>query len=367
MRAPGRWALSIALSLAILVVGSGVELAILATKRHAQAAEIPAASASPAGVSSLTPLPPSTSASLSPPAKLVSPTPFAGSAGYATPDATYGSAFVYDATDGYPLLLDQQHPGVAGGVYARTTWRWDGNGWVQLQPSGSIPLASSNLAYDAAIRKAVVQSGGETGNPIVTWSWDGTKWVDLQPAAPPEGSGAHYLAFDQARNNLVLLTLQTDSQSTWTFDGKTCTRAITPRHPPAWRWSAAIAYDPRTATVLFFGGLDNSTNHLNDTWAWNGVSWKQLHPQISPPGGHSAMAYDAAGKTMVLLPDDMTSWAWDGTTWAQLPVKSPSWSAYASMTYDAAHRYLIFWEGAGLEERSSRSWAYAGGVWEQLA
>ena len=70
--------------------------------------------------------------------------------------------------------------------------------------------------------------------------------------------------------------------------------------PP--RRDHAMAYDAARQRVVLFGGNNNPTNYLGDTWEWNGTNWTQLAPATSPTGRVShAMAYDAARQRVVLL------------------------------------------------------------------
>ena len=70
--------------------------------------------------------------------------------------------------------------------------------------------------------------------------------------------------------------------------------------PPA-RLDPTIAYDPAMHAVVMFGGRDKDGKALADTWAWDGTSWKQLHPATSPPARSGAgMAWDSTDGRLVL-------------------------------------------------------------------
>lgn len=78
------------------------------------------------------------------------------------------------------------------------------------------------------------------------------------------------------------------------------TAAGTAGLPPA-RLDPAVAYDPAMHAVVMFGGRDKDGKALSDTWAWDGTSWKQLHPATSPPARSGAgMAWDSADGRLVL-------------------------------------------------------------------
>jgi hypothetical protein len=137
--------------------------------------------------------------------------------------------------------------------------------WVQptlsATPSGR---CCSGIAYDAAHYYTLLFGGGDSGQPNPnpqndTWIWR-NGWYKLSPATSPS-----------------------------------------PRN------GTSLVYDPTTGTVVLFGGADANGNYLNDTWTWDGITWTQQFPPVSPPGRAldvQEMAYDAATKDFPhLLPD----------------------------------------------------------------
>jgi hypothetical protein len=106
--------------------------------------------------------------------------------------------------------------------------------------------------------------------------------------------------------------------------------------PPA-RCCAPMVYDPAMGATILYGG-GNYTTVFGETWAFSrATGWTQLAPAVSPPPLSSAgMAYDAATETVVLFGGSPTppgstdinsneTWTWDGVTWTQqFPPVSPS-------------------------------------------
>jgi galactose oxidase-like protein len=45
---------------------------------------------------------------------------------------------------------------------------------------------------------------------------------------------------------------------------------------PEARSRHAMAYDVVRAQTILFGGVNNTPQRLNDTWAWNGKEWAEL-------------------------------------------------------------------------------------------
>ncbi|MGH7685285.1 MAG: kelch repeat-containing protein [Candidatus Dormibacteria bacterium] len=72
--------------------------------------------------------------------------------------------------------------------------------------------------------------------------------------------------------------------------------------PPA-RAFAAAAYDEARHQVVLFGGTAaNGTADLDDTWTWDGSSWTQQHPSVSPPArAYAAMTYDPHAHDVLLV------------------------------------------------------------------
>jgi hypothetical protein len=59
-----------------------------------------------------------------------------------------------------------------------------------------------------------------------------------------------------------------------------------------------MIYDSASREVVLFGGYDGS--YLNDTWAWNGTGWTELHRLCRAACGSRAAA-------------DRPSWTYGGS------------------------------------------------------
>src|SRR5258708_30934628 len=77
---------------------------------------------------------------------------------------------------------------------------------------------------------------------------------------------------------------------------------------PPGREFGAMTYDSgRGRTVLFggdqyFSGSSTVPPYLADTWEWDGSSWINVTPAVSPPGlSGAAMAYDSRRGVSVLF------------------------------------------------------------------
>jgi hypothetical protein len=117
-----------------------------------------------------------------------------------------------------------------------------------------------------------------------------------------------------------------------------------------------MAYDLATRSTVLFGGANSGTTY-GDTWNWRG-GWLQLSPATSPsPRLGAGMAYDGAAGNIVLFGGQSSlipagtylndTWTWDGTTWTQQfpPVSPPARSAMG-MVYDVATKTVLGFGGA---------------------
>ena len=268
-----------------------------------------------------------------------------------------GAAMVYDAARARAVVFG----GVTGLSGLGETWEWQAHRWTRrFPPASPSPRTEHGMAYDGA-RQHTVLFGGRLVLPSLifgdTWEWDGTSWAQLSPSTAPSARSGHAMVYDARRQRVVLfggatsLLPRIDLADTWEWDGTNWTELFPATSPPA-RSAHAMAYDAARERVILFGGLPASS----DTWEWDGMRWTQRFPSISPPARSSpAMAYDAARSTTVLLGGAGSvgnplsdTWEWDGTTWRQLllPVSPVKQSGHA-MAYDGAAQQVVLLGGRG--------------------
>src|SRR5439155_5081719 len=201
------------------------------------------------------------------------------------------------------------------------TWSWDGNQWRQVFPQRApSPRYGHALAYDVA-RDTVVLFGGQNANVLGdTWLWDGSNWSQVSGLVltPPARHHAN-MAYDSVRREIVLFGGD-DSNGillgdTWTWDGAQWNLQVPLAVPPTPRFRSAMDWDEATNTIIMFGGYDDMNGPLNDTWAWDGRTWTQLNPTDSPAPryGHGIATDAATGHAILFRSPD--SWMWDGTNW----------------------------------------------------
>jgi hypothetical protein len=134
------------------------------------------------------------------------------------------------------------------------------------------------------------------------------------------------MAVDAAHHELVLFggyrpgNPQAPLDDTWIYrDGSW--RAIHQTVAPDGRYGPSMAWDPRGAQVLLYGGR-GGRGDFTDTWAWNGISWKRLSGGSSELfSGFATMATDPMRGQVVLHVagrSAIESWVW----WGRLAVRS---------------------------------------------
>jgi hypothetical protein len=258
--------------------------------------------------------------------------------------------------------------------------------WVETQPSAP-PSARccAGMAYDAATQSTVLFGGGNGGvRPIVTyadtWIWT-DKWIQQLPSAsPPPRQGAG-MAYDPSTGTVVLFGGGTSNDTalndTWTWDGVTWTQQFPPVSPPARELDTQdMAYDAASGTVVLFGGPNDAGGVLGDTWQWNGKAktWTQRFPASSPSARKTTLAFDGARGSIVLFGGDNgagdfyeDTWTWNGGNWTQqFPASAPSARTLHMMAYDPNLGEVVLFGGtAGPPAGLNDTWTWDGSTWTQ--
>lgn len=205
----------------------------------------------------------------------------------------------------------------------------DGGGFDFLRPSG-----------EPALRMPALVASDASGVPVrvrATWRKDDNALVASLDER--DLSGAHYpVSLDPTFDTFAWLDQDTRN-------------AIA-------RFGASIAYDDARGEVVMFGGWredpDNRATY-NDTWIWNGSTWRRRLTGVSPsPRAYTSMVYDAARANIVLFGGlnwdalyNGDTWTWDGLTWKNVTPTSasPSPRSRYALTYDAARQETVLFGG----------------------
>lgn len=222
--------------------------------------------------------------------------------------------------------------------------------------------AAHAMAYDVARGQVVVHGGQLPGSvpPRLlgdTWVYDGVTWTDVTSASGPGVRTGHAMAYDFARQRVVLFGGYDGSallDDTWEWDGAAWTRIPTPAAPTP-RSEHALAYDLIRGRTVLFGGVDGLGAQA-DTWEWDGVAWTNATPAgVSPPPlRRHAMAGDVGRAGVVLFGGTAASgltadtWLWNGRVWSQVPgIATPPPLDGHALVADIVRQVLVLFGGYG--------------------
>ena len=274
------------------------------------------------------------------------------------PPARCCGALAYDEATQSAVLFGGGNGGIFPPVRYNDTWIFKPvEGWSEVSPANSpSPRQGAATAYDPTTGTIVLFGGGNGIDPAFndTWTWDGMNWTERFPPVSPPGQefDSSEMVYDAATGTVVLWTGSLDT--TWEWDGRamTWTQQFPATNPPV--SNATIAYDNAGKTVVLFGGTANSGQYLNQTWTWDGVTWTERFPATSPsPRALPQMTYDAELGMVTLFagtagpPSALNdTWTWDGTDWARLqPHKQPDGRWAGSMIFDPVANGLLLFGG----------------------
>lgn len=202
-------------------------------------------------------------------------------------------------------------------------------------------------------------------------------WVKLSPLNAPSERGNYGIAYDSQRHLTVLFgggRVTSGIGETFEWDGASWTRRefFSER---LWRSSPIMVYDPVRQVIVLFGGLNGEGQPLNDTWEYDGQSWKLIGPAHSPPARREACATfdERQGQVLMFGGESQGSlyndtWIYDGTDWIQqFPANAPSQRRVCAMTYDSARGVAVLFGGWSGQASFNDTWEWDGASWSRRA
>jgi len=246
------------------------------------------------------------------------------------------------------------------GVLATPKLEWIKPSLVGLPPE----RCSASMVYDHAM-VATLLYGGNTYNTLYgdTWAFSEAKgWTQLTPGvSPPPLQGAS-LAYDATTETVVLFggglthigESPSESNQTWTWDGVTWTQQFPPVSPPARSWNATngMVFDSQLGRVVLFGGGGTAT--FNDTWEWDGKSktWTQQFPASSPSPRAATLTYDETTNEVMFFGGNTSgvayadTWTYNGVDWVQQqPATSPQARTDNGLAFDPILKRVVLFGG----------------------
>ncbi|MDQ2985552.1 MAG: hypothetical protein M3R13_02365 [Armatimonadota bacterium] len=266
------------------------------------------------------------------------------------------TAMAYDSRRGVIVLF-------GGG--ATDTWEFDGTSWRQVASAGPSLRYFAPMVYDQARGKTVLHGGssGWIGSPLLsdTWEWNGVVWNRIEPVFPGPKRSFHTLTYDSRRRLTVLVggggpyTLYTVND-TWEYDGSTWRKSVAPQEIYA-RQTHATAYHEGMGKVAVFGGR-NYPRRYSDLWLFNGKSWVNDDP--APPAfSRPTMVYDRRRGNFVQFGGGVTgltdsisdlqaeTWILEAESgWRKAkPATNPRPRTHAAMVYDEGRGEVLMFGG----------------------
>ena len=235
--------------------------------------------------------------------------------------------------------------------------------WVRLSEGSPLSRKDYAWAHDSD-RGVLVLYGGNGHDGVVygdTWEFDGNDWRLMAPPVSPGLRQDHAMAYDPVRRRVVLFggdqpgPVLPDNQ-TWEYDGNTWQQVLPALSPPP-REEHRIAFHAGLGEVVLYGGLDDlGLFLLGDTWSWDGVRWAPLAPAASPiaRSKHALASHPPSGGVLLFAGDTLlgaggdeaTTWLFDGATWQQLfPAVSPSPRDLPDMAWDETLGRMVLFGG----------------------
>jgi hypothetical protein len=160
------------------------------------------------------------------------------------------------------------------------TWIWDGSTWTKLEPPHTPkPRFYSSMTYDPQLGQIVLFGGVDgLGGELLsdTWTFDGHDWTELYPLRSPSARYGTTLASRPGTGEIVLFGGVNDQylNDTWVFKRGNWARRFPSVSPSPGVYHAMAGAADGDPAIVMFGGQDGAP--LADSWVWNGTTWKQV-------------------------------------------------------------------------------------------
>lgn len=202
-----------------------------------------------------------------------------------------------------------------------------------------------------------------------TLEWNGAYWV-VPNVDDPEDDGAPQvfsnasMAYDPSADGMLMMGGREEdggtNDDTWLWNGLSWKRVA--RGAPGARHGHTMTTDVERGRVLLFGGRGRDGKVLGDFWEWTGASWHALDAGTLPPARaeHTAVYESSTGRTWLFFGDRGTAqsgldlmgdvWSFDGTTWTphpQLSGTGPEARAMHNTYYETAANRIVVAAGTG--------------------
>ena len=211
--------------------------------------------------------------------------------------------------------------------------------------------------------------------------------VGAQDAVVPGARQIPLFVYDSAGDRLLLYggrlgpkLVDIDPKTYAWRDGRWSVVAET---GPRSRDDVAFGLDPRTNSVIMFGGrgrpvANEGSGAYRETWRFDGRQWT-LVDTLGPNGrAHPQGAFDVSRSRFVVFggadgaeangPLTTDTWEWDGSKWTRFDVPGPPGRTGHVMAYDRVAKMVIVHGGIRSADRVplTDTWAWNGERWRLL-
>jgi hypothetical protein len=291
------------------------------------------------------------------------------------PSARINHAMCYDDHRSVAVM----HGGWVPSGHSDELWEWDGVLWRQ-RVAAVRPLQRelAACAFDSRRRVAVLHGGYYT-NPFVvthgdTWEWDGSQWRQYGGVATPGARVYHGIAYDEARGVVVLfggrrsLSAPVSMADTWVFDGVSWQQKTPAMSPSARGTVGTMVYDKKRQRVVLYGGGSGS-GPLNDMWEWDGNTWSPIvQGQMPVTRTGRVLVYDDNRERLVAYGGFLgtlainETWEYHGIQWTQQqPAATPPPLVSHGMAFDSRRGCTVVFGGRDgtLNGDRDETWEYS--------
>ncbi len=168
--------------------------------------------------------------------------------------------------------------------------------------------------------------------------------------------------------------------SIWKFSNNTWDR-VDQNVPFSDRTWFSATYFPTRKEVLVFGGKSLGSKQFDQTWIWKNGSWNEYLGKSPTARSHHSAIYDPSRDVIVLFGGDATenrstgefeilddTWEWDGASWKKIEISGPPPRAVQMAAYDPIRKLVVIAGGVASdnETRLQDTWGWDGEAWTQL-
>ena len=285
--------------------------------------------------------------------------------------------------------------GVGGSYYdyveLSTTWFLQNGTWENLTSAlRTAPSArnGASMVYDAHDHELLLFGGSHPGasvpSPPValndTWAYRGGAWVNITRNSTTEPAPRYSagMAYDAATGSVVLYGggygWNGRRNDTWEFSGgnwSNISRTVG-AGPPA-LVGPDMAYDSTDSAVVLYGG-DSSRTFPNSTWEYTAGAWKNVTSGVSPGANYRGTLVDDPADSGVVLAagENLTgfvrsTWEFHSGNWSRVNASvAPAGMFEAMGDYDPTLSRVVLYggeNGAGYNVADNQLWYFHSGNW----